>query len=53
MEERTPDRMDNEFLLADGTKGWFTLVMEPVTEGILVLSLDITDRKRTEEALRA
>lgn len=53
MEERTPDRMDNEFLLADGTKGWFTLVMEPVPEGILVLSLDITDRKRTEEALRA
>ena len=53
MEERTPDRMDDEFLLVDGTKGWFTLEMETVPEGTLVPSLDITDCKRTEEASRA
>jgi PAS domain S-box-containing protein len=53
MEERTPDRMDYEFTLPDGTKNWLMLVFEPVPEGTLVMSLDITDRKRVEDALGA
>jgi two-component system, cell cycle sensor histidine kinase and response regulator CckA len=52
MEERIPDHMENEFEYPDGTNGWFQLVVQPVPEGIFLLSLDITERKRAEEALR-
>ncbi|MBI5713453.1 MAG: PAS domain S-box protein [Chloroflexi bacterium] len=52
MDERTPQRMENEFIYPDGSKGWFELSIQPVMEGIFILSLDITDRKQVEEALR-
>ena len=52
MEDRTPRRMDNEFAFPDGSKGWFDLRFEPVPEGIFILSLDITERKRIEEEQR-
>jgi len=52
MEKRTFHRMENEFTFPDGSKGWFELSMEPMAEGVLVLSSDITERKRVEEALR-
>ncbi|HEM62283.1 MAG TPA: GAF domain-containing protein, partial [Chloroflexi bacterium] len=52
MEERAPARLDNEFTYPDGQTGWFELNVEPAPEGILILSTDITDRKRTEESLR-
>ncbi|MES2569058.1 MAG: ATP-binding protein, partial [Verrucomicrobiota bacterium] len=49
MEERTPCVRENEFLFADGTKGLFELSILPVPEGILILSYDITERKKVEE----
>lgn len=52
MSERTPQWMDNEFVYADGSRGWFELRFEPVSEGVLILSIEITDRKRAEEALK-
>ncbi len=52
MGERIPHRMENEFIYPDGSKGWFELSIQPVTEGIFILSLDITERKLAEEALR-
>jgi len=52
MAERKPDRMENEFAFPDGSKGWFELSFEPVPEGMLILSQDITDRKRAEAELR-
>jgi PAS domain S-box-containing protein len=52
MEERVPHQMENEFTYPDGERAWFKLSVQPVTEGIFVLSLDITERKRAEEALR-
>ncbi|MDP2917395.1 MAG: MASE3 domain-containing protein, partial [Dehalococcoidia bacterium] len=50
-ENRTPHRMENEFTYPDGTKGWFELMIAPVPEGIFILSLDITERKKAEESL--
>ncbi len=52
MGKRIPHHMENEFTFPDGSKGWFELSIQPVPEGIFILSLDITDRKRAEEELR-
>lgn len=52
MEERTHERMENEFEYHDGNKAWFELSFEPVPEGVFILSIDITERKRAEKALR-
>ncbi|MFP4499656.1 MAG: PAS domain S-box protein [Candidatus Hydrogenedentota bacterium] len=50
-EERTPRRFENEFTYPDGTRGFFQLSIEPVPEGLFILSEDITERKQAEEAL--
>jgi PAS domain S-box-containing protein len=52
MEERVATRLENEFTYPDGETGWFELSIEPAPEGILILSTDITARKRAEESLR-
>jgi signal transduction histidine kinase len=51
MDNRIPENMENEFTYFDGLKGWFELRVQPCVEGIFILSLDITQRKRAEEAL--
>ncbi len=51
MDERIPQDMENEFTFPDGTVGWFELKISPVPEGIFILSMDITERKRTEDEL--
>jgi PAS domain S-box-containing protein len=48
MQENRPDRMENEFTYPDGTKAWFDLSIEPVPEGVLMLSVDISKRKEAE-----
>jgi PAS domain S-box-containing protein len=48
MTNRISHQIDNEFTYSDGTKGWFELRIEPVPEGILVLSLDVTTKKAFE-----
>lgn len=52
MENRTPERIENEFTFPDGEKGWFELGIQPVPEGLFILSLDITERKKAEMDLR-
>jgi diguanylate cyclase (GGDEF)-like protein/PAS domain S-box-containing protein len=51
MMERTASHMTNEFTYMDGSKGWFELQIQPVPEGIFILSTDISDYKRAEKAL--
>jgi len=51
MKERTPNQMENKFVYPDGEKKWFTLSIEPVPEGIFILSEDITERKKLQEEL--
>ena len=48
MEQRSTEMMENEFVYPDGQLGWFQLRFEPVPDGVFILSLDITDRKRSE-----
>lgn len=48
MVERVPALLENEFKFPDGSSGWFELRVEPVPEGLFVLSLDISERKNAE-----
>lgn len=52
MREHRPDRIENEFTYPDGAKAWFDLSIEPVPEGILVLSVDISKRKKAESEIK-
>jgi PAS domain S-box-containing protein len=49
MKERVHLRFESEFTFADGITGWYEFSVEPVPEGIFVLSLDITERKKAEQ----
>ena len=51
MNERVAVSFENEFTFPDGHKAWFDARVEPVPDGIFILSLDITERKQVEEAL--
>ncbi|MFZ5902794.1 MAG: GAF domain-containing protein [Chloroflexota bacterium] len=48
MENRVPAKLENRFVYPDGAVGWFSLGIQPVPEGILILSFDITERIRAE-----
>lgn len=48
MGSRIGQRMENEFVFPDGSIGWFELSIQPVEEGLFILSTDITERKRAE-----
>jgi PAS domain S-box-containing protein len=52
MRDRAPALLENEFSFPDGSSGWFELRFEPVPEGVAILSIEITERKRAEIALR-
>ena len=48
MTDRKPLRTENEFVYPDGQRSWFELSVQPVPEGIFILSLDIGERKESE-----
>lgn len=48
MENRVSHQLESEFTFPDGSLGWFDLRIEPVPEGILILSQDVTERKLME-----
>ncbi|MBU2492401.1 MAG: PAS domain S-box protein [Bacteroidetes bacterium] len=51
MKQRTSAIIENEFKYYDGSSGWFQLSIQPVPEGIFILSLDITERKEAENQI--
>ena len=51
MRKQQADEMENEFVYDDGTRAWFELRMRPTSEGLVVVSLDITECKRLEANL--
>jgi PAS domain S-box-containing protein len=52
MESRVPSRMENKFIYPNDDIAWFELSIQPSEEGIFILSTDVTERMRAEEALR-
>jgi two-component system cell cycle sensor histidine kinase/response regulator CckA len=51
MQDRIPARFDNEFVFPDGTREWFELRIDPVPDGVRVLSVEIERRRKLEEQL--
>ncbi|MCC6614165.1 MAG: PAS domain S-box protein [Anaerolineae bacterium] len=51
MTQRTSSIEEFEFGYPDGTSAWFQFSIQPVPEGISILSIDITERKAAEAAL--
>lgn len=52
MEKRVPHHIENEFVYADGSSVWLELTIQPVPEGIFVLSQDVTERKKSQQRTR-
>lgn len=42
---------ENQFTREDGITAWFELVIQPVPEGLFILSLDITEKKHSSDRL--
>ena len=53
MEDRIGQHSETEWVFADGTRGWFEVSVMPAPEGILVFSVETTERKRAEQEVRA
>ncbi|MEJ2242003.1 MAG: PAS domain S-box protein [Candidatus Bathyarchaeota archaeon] len=49
MTDHIPHKMENEFTFPDGSKAWFELRIEPVPKGVLILSMDVNQRKKLEQ----
>ncbi len=52
MNERIAEQLEIEFDFPNGTKGYFDLSIQPIPEGIFILSNDISKRKKAEEELQ-
>jgi PAS domain S-box-containing protein len=48
MNARVQKRHENKFIYPDNSVGWFELSFQPVPEGVIILSIDITERKTAE-----
>jgi PAS domain S-box-containing protein len=51
--QQQPRQLENEFIYPDGSSAWFELRIQPVPEGLFILSIDITERKLAEVELLA
>ena len=51
MTNRTPETVVGEYSFGDGGKRWYEVFVYPVSQGILCISRDITDRKNAEMKL--
>jgi PAS domain S-box-containing protein len=53
LDEKISITMENEFVFPDQSKQWFEIRLQPIPEGVFILSIDITERKRNEENIKA
>lgn len=53
MQERTARLEEFEFTYADGSTAWFRFSIQPVPEGVFILTLDITARKQAAQEIHA
>ncbi len=51
MEQRTSGQIEKEMSYPDQSRAWFKLIIQPVPQGIFIISSDITEQKRYEEKI--
>ena len=51
MENRIPQHFESKYTFPDGVTDWFEFSTQPIPEGIFVLTVDISERKRAEAEL--
>ena len=49
MSNRNKHNIENKFVYQNGSSRWFNLRIQPVPEGIFILSIDITERKKAKQ----
>ena len=52
LEQRMPLHVVTKFVFPDAAFGWYDLSIQPIPEGVFILSIDITERRKAEQALR-
>jgi two-component system, cell cycle sensor histidine kinase and response regulator CckA len=52
MNERISQHIETILASPDGTLSWYTISIQPIPDGIFVLTGDITERKKIEDTLR-
>lgn len=50
---RLPIHLENRFVFSDETVTWFELSIQPVPEGVFILSVDVTEKVKAAEALKS
>ncbi|MEO8395780.1 MAG: PAS domain-containing protein, partial [Chloroflexota bacterium] len=48
MNQRSAEHMENQFTFPDNHMGWFELHIQPIAEGLFIISTDVTERKQAE-----
>ncbi|MEN6452657.1 MAG: PAS domain S-box protein, partial [Prolixibacteraceae bacterium] len=51
MLNRVVQNFENKFVYPDGSTAWFDLRVQPTSEGIFILTIDITERKAYEQRI--
>lgn len=51
MVERSAKQQEFSFSYPDGVEAWFEFSIQPVPEGLFILALDITDRRKVDNAI--
>ncbi len=51
MQQREPQHLETPFEHPDGRVGWYEMSIQPIPEGIFILTVDITDRHMARQAL--
>lgn len=51
MQQREPRHLETPFEHADGRVDWYEMSIQPIPEGIFILTVDITERHHAREAL--
>lgn len=52
MNEKISTHLEIEFVFPDKSKGYFELSIQSVPEGVFILSIDISERKKAEEEIK-
>ncbi len=52
LEERVSTRLENRFVYPDGKVGWFRLSVQPIEDGVVIFSEDITEHQQVEQEIR-